>query len=75
MLPVYLFPSFLFFFFKGKVGEFNEIDNAKEVGRTPRIWSGWSHERVPEKLCDMLIRCAESSILVGCSCNVLIGSS
>jgi hypothetical protein len=78
----------LFFFFKCKAEEFIEIEKGKVGKKSPQSWGVpkrgvlrdeviWGFYAFSPGHCSiaMLIRCAESSILVGCSCNILIGLS
>jgi hypothetical protein len=80
--------SLSFFFFKCKAEEFIEIEKGKVGKKSPQSWGVpkrgvlrdeviWGFYAFSPGHCSiaMLIRCAESSILVGCSCNILIGLS
>jgi hypothetical protein len=84
-----LWHFFFFVFLKCKVGEFIEIEKCKVAELSPQSWGEgpkggclrndviWGFYPFSPGCCSvtMLIRYAESSSLVGCTCNFLIGQS
>jgi hypothetical protein len=76
---------------KCKAGEFIEIESRKWKSRAPQSWWGgfvlkrgclrndlmWGFYPFPPGCCSisMIIKCAESSIIVDCACNILIDQS